>query len=59
VLRLRKALYGLRQKPRTWNAKLDSTLKGMGFGQSPHEAAIYRRAMEETPCWWMSTSMTW
>jgi hypothetical protein len=22
---------------------LDSTLKGMGFGQSPHEAAIYRR----------------
>jgi hypothetical protein len=21
---------------------LDSTLKGMGFGQSPHEAAIYQ-----------------
>jgi hypothetical protein len=42
VLRLRKALYGLRQTPRAWNAKLDSTLKGMGFGQSPHEAAIYR-----------------
>jgi hypothetical protein len=43
VLRLRKALYGLRQAPRAWNAKLDSTLKGMGFGQSPHEATIYRR----------------
>jgi hypothetical protein len=43
VLRLRKALYGLQQAPRAWNAKLDSTLKGMGFGQSPHEAAIYRR----------------
>jgi hypothetical protein len=42
VLRLRKALYGLRQASRAWNAKLDSTLKGMGFGQSPHEAAIYR-----------------
>jgi hypothetical protein len=43
VLRLRKALYGLQQAPRAWNVKLDSTLKGMGFGQSPHEAAIYRR----------------
>jgi hypothetical protein len=41
VLRLRKALYGLWQAPRAWNAKLDCTLKGMGFGQSPYEAAIY------------------
>jgi hypothetical protein len=47
VLRLRKALYGLRLAPRTWNAKLDFTLKGMGFGQSPHEAAIYRRGNGE------------
>jgi hypothetical protein len=43
VLRLRKALYGLRQALRAWNAKLDSSLKGMGFGQSPHETAIYQR----------------
>jgi hypothetical protein len=43
VLRLRKALYGLQQAPRAWNAKLDSTLKGMGFEQSPHDAVIYRR----------------
>jgi hypothetical protein len=42
ALRLCKALYGLRQAPRAWNAKLDSTLKGMGFEQSPHKAAIYR-----------------
>jgi hypothetical protein len=43
VLRLRKALYGLRQAPQAWNTKLNSTLKGIGFGQSLHEAAIYRR----------------
>jgi hypothetical protein len=43
VLRLRKALYDLRQAPRAWNAKPDSTLKRMGFMPSPHEAAIYRR----------------
>jgi hypothetical protein len=43
VLRLCKALYGLQQAQRAWNVKLDSTLKGMGFRQSPHEAAIYRR----------------
>ena len=29
--------------PRAWNAKLDSTLKQMGFQQGPHEAAVYWR----------------
>ena len=43
VLRLRKALYDLQQAPRAWNAKLDSTLNKMGFDQSPHEVAVYRR----------------
>jgi hypothetical protein len=43
VLRLRRALYGLRQEPRPWNAKLDFTLRRMGFEQSPHKAAVYRR----------------
>jgi hypothetical protein len=43
VLCLRKTLYGLRQAPRAWNAKLDSTLKGMGFEQSPQKEAIYQR----------------
>lgn len=43
VLRLQKALYGLRQAPRAWNAKLDHTLKDLGFKQSEHEHAVYRR----------------
>jgi hypothetical protein len=50
VLRMCKTLYGLRQAPRACNAKLDSTLQRMGFEQSPHEAAVYRRAMEEMSC---------
>jgi hypothetical protein len=48
VYRLRKALYGLRQAPRAWNAKLDATLKQMGFQQSAHEAAVYRRGNRRT-----------
>jgi hypothetical protein len=43
VLRMCKVVYGLQQAPRTWNVKLDSTLKGMDFGQRLHEAAIYQR----------------
>jgi hypothetical protein len=64
VLRLRKALYGLRQAPRAWNAMLDSTFKRMGFMPSPHEAAIYRRGsgenallvgvyVDDLPCVWL------
>jgi hypothetical protein len=43
VLCLRKTLYGLRQTPRAWNAKLDSTLRRMGFEQSLHKAVVYRQ----------------
>jgi hypothetical protein len=59
VMRLRKALYGLRQAPRAWNAKLDSTLKRMGFMPSPHEAAIYRQGNRENVLLVLSTSMIW
>jgi hypothetical protein len=31
VLKLKKALYGLRQAPRAWNAKLDNSLLSLGF----------------------------
>jgi hypothetical protein len=43
VLRLRHALYGLRQAPRAWYEKLDGTLCKLGFTQSEHEHAIYCR----------------
>ncbi|KAD3067701.1 hypothetical protein E3N88_35581 [Mikania micrantha] len=41
VYRLRKALYGLRQAPRAWNARLDKALKEVGFSKCPHEPAVY------------------
>jgi hypothetical protein len=59
MLRLRKTLYGLRQAPRAWNAKMDSTLKRMGLMPSPDKAAIYRWGNEKMPCWWVSTSTIW
>ena len=43
VLRLDKALYGLRQTSRAWNEKLDKCLLGLGFTRSPAEHAVYGR----------------
>jgi hypothetical protein len=44
VLKLRKALYGLRQAPRAWNSKLDKELIALGFVRSKLEHAVYRRS---------------
>ena len=41
VLRLRRALYGLKQSPRAWNRELDTFLKSQGFLQSTAEPCIY------------------
>jgi hypothetical protein len=43
VLKLDKALYGLRQAPRAWNAKLDTTLVSLGFTRCSLEHGVYRR----------------
>ena len=48
VLKLRKALYGLRQAPRAWNAKLDKELIALGFVKSTLEHAVYRRSNKKS-----------
>jgi hypothetical protein len=44
VLKLKKALYGLRQAPRSWNTRLDRELLKLGFEKNPLEHAVYRRS---------------
>lgn len=43
VLKLRKALYGLRQAPRAWNIKLDNSLLSFGFKRCTQEHAVYTK----------------
>ncbi|WVZ51069.1 LOW QUALITY PROTEIN: hypothetical protein U9M48_002253 [Paspalum notatum var. saurae] len=43
VLRLHKVLYGVRQAPRAWNAKLDRTLVMLGFKRCEEEHGVYTR----------------
>jgi hypothetical protein len=47
VLQLRKALYGLQQAPRAWNAKLDATLHALGFARCATEHVLYMRRQEK------------
>ncbi|KAL1213817.1 Retrovirus-related Pol polyprotein from transposon RE2 [Cardamine amara subsp. amara] len=41
VLRLRKAIYGLKQSPRAWYHKLSSTLKEKGFNRSEADHTLF------------------
>jgi hypothetical protein len=43
VLKLHKALYGLRQAPRAWNCKSDSVLHDLGFERCKTEHELYIR----------------
>jgi hypothetical protein len=47
VLKLNKALYGLRQAPRAWNMKLDGSLQVMGFTRCASEHGVYTRGVGE------------
>lgn len=41
VYKLHKVLYGLKQAPRTWNLKIDSFFKHLGFKKCEIEYGIY------------------
>ena len=43
VFKLKKALYGLRKAPRTWNTKLDQILKSLKFEKCTKESSVYRK----------------
>lgn len=43
MYKLKKALYGLRQAPRAWYAKLNKCLESLGFTKCPYEHAVYTR----------------
>jgi hypothetical protein len=49
ILRLKKALYGLRQAPRAWYAKLHTSLIALSFKCSDHEHAVYTRHTTRQP----------
>ncbi len=43
VWRLKKAIYGLKQSPREWNAEIDSTLNELGYTSTISDPCIYYR----------------
>jgi hypothetical protein len=47
VLKMHKALYGLRQAPRAWNSKLVAELHKLGFNRCKIEYGLYTRVIDQ------------
>jgi len=47
VARIDKAIYGLKQSPRLWNAHIDRTMTSHGFTKSPYDPCLYQRTTME------------
>ncbi|GKG33445.1 retrovirus-related pol polyprotein from transposon RE2, partial [Tanacetum coccineum] len=43
VCKLNKSIYGLKQSPRAWHAKLSTTLECLGFSKSSGDYSLYVR----------------
>ena len=41
VCKLHKSIYGLKQSPRAWHAKLSTTLEALGFQKSSVDSSLY------------------
>ncbi|CAM9207064.1 unnamed protein product [Sphacelaria rigidula] len=46
-MRLRRALYGLRQSPNLWNFTIDTELQNMGFKATENDPCVYTRGQQE------------
>ena len=47
VCRLRKALHGLKQTPRSWYGKIHAYLVAFGFENSPTETTLYIKRVDD------------
>ena len=50
VLKLLKALYGMKQAPRNWNQELDTFLRSIGFVPTISDRCVYRGMFEGKLC---------
>ena len=49
VCKLKNAMYGLKQSPKSWYGRIDSFLKSMGFTKSKVDPNLYMKIMDDEP----------